>query len=184
VSAPSLAYQVGPDTRVELSYTVYDADGEEADRSPPDAPLVVVFGYGQLLAAVERAIEGLRSGEERELSLPPAEAFGQRDPKAIIEVDRGDFPEDVAAGDRYEVENEKGELLVLKVLDVLEDAVILDTNHPLAGQRVCVKLSVRDVRPASSAELSQAQARLATPEEPAPAGLIAADRLLRGRTQR
>jgi len=184
VSAPSLAYQVGPDTRVELAYTVYDADGEEAHRSPPDAPLVVVFGYGQLLPAVERAIEGLRPGEVRELSLAPNDAFGQRDPKAIIEVDRADFPEDVAAGDRFEVENDKGELLVLKVLDVAEDAVVLDTNHPLAGQHVRVELRVGDVRPASSAELTLAQARLATPDDPGSPGLIAAARLLRGRTQR
>lgn len=176
--------QIGPDTRVELAYAVYDADGEEVDRSPPDAPLTVIFGYGQLLPAVEHAIQGLRSGQSREVFLAPSQGFGERDPKAIIEVDRSDFPADVAAGDRYDVENEKGELLVLKVLDVADDAVVLDTNHPLAGQRVRVEISVRDVRPASSAELTQAQERLDAPEEPASASLISADRLLRGRTQR
>ena len=184
MSALDVDTQVGPDTRVELAYAVYDADGEEVDRSPADEPLTVVFGYGQLLPAVEHAIQGLRSGQSRELFLAPSQGFGERDPKGIIEVDRGDFPEDVAAGDRYEMENEKGELLVLKVLDVVDDAVVLDTNHPLAGQRVRVEVSVRDVRPATSAELISAQARLDAPEESGPASLISADRLLRGRTQR
>jgi FKBP-type peptidyl-prolyl cis-trans isomerase SlyD len=184
VSASEAGYQVGPDTRVELTYAVYDAEGEEVDRSPADAPLTVIFGYGQLLPAVEHAISGLRHGQSREVYLAPSQGYGERDPKAIIEVDRADFPPDVAPGDRYEVENEKGELLVLQVLDVLDDAVVLDTNHPLAGQRVRVELTVRDVRPATSAELSSAQARLEAPEEEGPGSLISADRLLRGRTQR
>lgn len=184
MSAPDEAFQVGPDTRVQLAYVVYDADGEEVDRSVPDAPLTVVFGYGQLLPAVEHAIQGLRSGQSREVFLAPSQGFGERDPKAIIEVDRADFPADVAAGDRFEMENETGELLVLQVLDVADDAVVLDTNHPLAGQRVRVELSVHDVRPATSAELTSAQARLDAPADPDSASLISADRLLRGRTQR
>jgi FKBP-type peptidyl-prolyl cis-trans isomerase SlyD len=184
VAKPSSSYQVGPDTWVSLAYNVYDAEGEEVDRSVADAPLCAVFGHGQLLPAVERAIEGLREGQARTVSLPPKEAFGERDPKAIIEVDRADFPADVAPGDHYDMENEEGELLVFKVLDVADDCVVLDTNHPLAGQRVRFELTVCGVRPATEEELESAQAELDAPEAAAAVSLISAERLLRGGTQR
>lgn len=152
------------------------------DRLSPDAPLAVIFGHGQLLPAVEQAIEGLGPGQKRTITLPPAQAFGERNPAALIEVDRSEFPPDVAPGDHFEVENEKGDLLVLKVLDVADDCVVLDTNHPLAGQRVRIDLTVHDVRPATSEELERARARLRSPMQVVEAPLISADRLLRGGT--
>jgi FKBP-type peptidyl-prolyl cis-trans isomerase SlyD len=178
-----LTCQVGPDTRVALSYRAYDADGDEVDHSPPDAPLVAVFGYGQLLPAVEHAIGGLQPGQTRSIELPPSQAFGERDPRAVIEVDRADFPADVAPGDRYEVENQAGQLLVFKVLEVGEDYVMLDTNHPLAGQRVRIEVTIREARPATSEELSTAQARLLAPSAGFEPSLIGVERLLRGRAQ-
>jgi FKBP-type peptidyl-prolyl cis-trans isomerase SlyD len=174
---------VGPDTWLTLSYRVFDADGDEVEDATPDAPLEVVFGHAQLLPAIEQAIEGLGPGQKRSLTLPPAQAFGERNPRALIEVDRGEFPPDVAPGDHFEVENEEGELLVLKVLDVGDEHVVLDTNHPLAGQRVRIDLTVHEVRPATEEELEEARTRLTEPAPVPEAPLIGVERLLRGGTQ-
>jgi FKBP-type peptidyl-prolyl cis-trans isomerase 2 len=147
------------------------------------APLECVFGYGALLPALEEKLAGLREGERRSVWLKPDEAFGPRDPEDVLEVDRADFPEDVAPGDAFEAEGEDGRRVLLQVLDVSEELVVLDGNHPLAGQRVCFEVEVLELRPASESELSAAEARLAAAEEPQEP-LIPAESLLRGVSRR
>jgi FKBP-type peptidyl-prolyl cis-trans isomerase SlyD len=183
-------FQVGPGMLAAIEYEVFDADGELAGRSDPGQPLLAVIGYGQLLPALERALDGLPAGGQRSVTLRPEQAYGRRDPAGTLEVDRDDFPDDVAAGDRFEVEAEGGERLVLRVLDVSKDAVVVDANHPLAGQRVRFELRVLNVRPATEQELERAAAQLEAAERPgtefgpAPGGpvdLVAPERLIRRR---
>jgi FKBP-type peptidyl-prolyl cis-trans isomerase SlyD len=176
-TAPRNAFQVGPGTVVHLRYAVYDADGEPVE--VPEEAVEVLFGFGQILPAVERAIQGLGAGERRSIAVSPADGFGKRDPGAVIEVDRADFPPEVAAGDFFEAENTAGKILVLRVLDVDGDVVVLDTNHPLAGQKVRFEVEIHSVRPATEQELEAAAARLDGPPA-APDQLISPRRLLEG----
>jgi len=186
----SSEYQVGPDTFVALDFTVFDGEGEavsEAER------LGFVFGRGQLFPALEQALDGLGTGDRGVVTLAPRDAYGERDPQAILEVDRAEFPPEVAPGDRFEAENDAGAVLVLKVLDVGPDTVHLDLNHPLAGQEVRVEFAVSEVRPATSEELAAADAALEAAQDQSAAGtpngtpvaapVIPLDRLLRGRTR-
>lgn len=120
------------------------------------------------------------------MSVPPEQAFGKRDPKAVLEVTREEFPEGVQPGDIFEADEEAAEgsgPVVLRVLEVTDDAVFLDRNHPLAGQSLRFELEVLEVRPATDSELAQAQAALAEPK-PAEAPLIPVARLLLGGSQR
>lgn len=162
-------------------FDVFDADGEPLQDG--STTMTAVFGYGSLLEAFEQRLEGLRAGDRRTIELPPERAYGRRNPKAIVEVDRSDFPPDVAPGDRFDAESEDGRPVVLQVLDVTEDAVILDTNHPLAGQRLRFEVEILEVRPATGEELAEAEARLAEeptfPEESPAAQLIPPESLLR-----
>lgn len=146
-------FQVGPQTFVTIRYQVFDAEGEVA--STPEI-LGFVFGMGGLLPEVERALDGRVSGNQFRVKLSEKQAYGARNPKRILEVDREDFPDDVAPGDRFEVENEQGGLLVLHVLDVQPDFVVVDTNHPLSGQAVEFAIEVLEVRPASEDEIDGA----------------------------
>jgi len=150
------SFQVGPDTLVGVRYSVFDAEGDLVETSTLEA----VFGYGELLPAAEQAIQGLRAGERRSLELDPEQAYGRRDQQAIIEVDREDFPPDVVAGERFEAESAGGGVVLLHVLEVLDDAVVLDTNHPLAGQKVRIELEITSVRPAKAEEIEAAVRRL------------------------
>ncbi|HEX7669045.1 MAG TPA: FKBP-type peptidyl-prolyl cis-trans isomerase [Polyangiaceae bacterium] len=169
---------------VALSYVLFDAEGERVEESEPSAPLELLIGYGDAAEALERGIQGLGVGESREVTLSPDEAFGERSPDSIIEVDRADLPEDIAPGDEFEADRENGEgAVLLKVIEVLGDMVVLDTNHPLAGQRVRLSLKIQAIRPASPEELERAAERLLREEEAADVGpLLPAERLLkRGR---
>lgn len=146
-------YQVGPETFITISYQVFDAEGEAASEREI---MGCVFGMGGLFPEVERALDGRSPGETISIQLEQPHAYGARKTQSIVEVDRADFPSDVAPGDRYEVENEHGGILVLHVLDVHEDVVVVDTNHPLAGQDVKISVEVLDVRPATTDEIEAA----------------------------
>ena len=147
-------FQVGPGTFYVFSYQAFDADDE-----PASEPEVVgaVFGTGQLLSEVEAQLEGRGSGDRIEVRFSGEKAFGARRASSIIEVDRADFPPDVALGDRFELENAAGDLLVAHVLEVADDFVVIDTNHPLADQQVTLRGELVEVRPASSEELRAAE---------------------------
>ncbi len=180
-----MSFQIGPGMSVRLAYRVFDAEGEAIDDA---SELLFVFGYGALLPAVEEQLDGARQGERRTFSLPPERAFGRRNPKAVVEVDREDFPEDVAPGDRFEAEADDGRPVLLQVLDVTPDAVVLDGNHPLAGQRLRFELEVLELRPATAEELSEAERLLEAGQDsqaqPAQEPLIPLGRLLRGPSRR
>jgi len=174
------SFQIGPGIVASLDYALFDAEGELVEASEPDAPLVLLVGYGEAAPALEHALEGLSRGESREITLSPEDAFGPRDPEAIIEVDRAELPPDVQPGDEFAAERDDGTgAAVLKVLEVTEDVVVVDTNHPLAGQRVKLRIAVRAVRPAAAEELARATERLTRGDGVSPAPLLPAERLLR-----
>jgi FKBP-type peptidyl-prolyl cis-trans isomerase SlyD len=175
------AFQIGPAMWVRLRYAAYDEDGESVEDLEPE--LEYVHGYGALLPRLERALDGQRTGARVSVELPPAEAFGPRREEAVLELARDEFPEDVAPGDRFDVEAADGNLLVLRVLDVTADGVVADTNHPLAGQTVGFQLEVLEVRPATDEEVRLAEAALEG-EEPAEGPLIPVASLLRGGSRR
>lgn len=185
-SSPSQrTHQVGPDTVVHFRYVLYDAEGELVEESDPEIELSFLFGYAQVAPAIERALDGSFAGDTREVKISAEEAYGARDPDAILEVDRAEFPPNIQVGDEFEADHESGELVSLTVLEVFDDSVVLDANHPLAGQDVRLRLMVESVRPAQAAELLLAAEELETRQagtaegDFAGGGLLPAARLLR-----
>jgi FKBP-type peptidyl-prolyl cis-trans isomerase SlyD len=161
-SAGTPSLRVAPDTVVQLAYEAFDEDGELVERRPRSSPLEIVVGYGQTLPGIEKRLHGAAAGQTLRIELPPEEAFGPRDPKALIDIEKSELPPDLERGDQFEAEHADGSVVVLTVLDVLESTVVLDTNHPLAGQRVRFQVEVLGVRPAEETELEDAVARLET----------------------
>jgi FKBP-type peptidyl-prolyl cis-trans isomerase SlyD len=160
-----------------LSYRVFDEDGEEVEGA--GGVLGFVFGYGTLLPALEAALEGLTVGAKRTVELAPEDGYGERKPELETEVARDDFPPDVSPGDRYELERDDGSEVVVRVLAVSDEGVVVDFNHPLAGQRVRFEIEVLEARVATPEELELAESALLAPgDEPADA-LIPAANLLR-----
>jgi len=159
---------------------VFDEEGERAEDVVQE--MSYVHGYGVLLPELEAALDGRPEGARSQVTLRPEQAFGRRRKEAIVELDRDEFPPDVAAGDRFEAESDASTLVVLRVLEVHPDSVVVDTNHPLSGQRVRFELSVVEVRPATPEELVQAEQAMSG--RPADAPLVPVERLLRGPSQR
>jgi FKBP-type peptidyl-prolyl cis-trans isomerase SlyD len=164
-----------------LGYQVFDE--EDALVETNENELSVLIGYGVLFPELEDQLEGLPEGQSRTVHLKPEHAFGERNPEAQVEVDRADFPEDVAPGDCYEAEDEAGRPVLLQVLDVTDEGVLVDSNHPLAGQTLRFEVTAREVRPATELELSAAEQRLVA-QQSEPEQLITPQSLLRGPSRR
>jgi FKBP-type peptidyl-prolyl cis-trans isomerase SlyD len=156
------AERIGPNARVVIDYTLRDRDGAELDSSSAEGgePIVYVHGYGMLVPGLEKALAGLAPGAKKEIVLSPEEAYGERDEELVLEVERTEMPrpEAVALGDELVAEGPDGEEALLRVVEVRPDAVVLDGNHPLAGQALRYSVVVREVRPATEAEIAEAAA--------------------------
>ena len=139
---------------VTLAYELKDCDGELVEGEGTSL-LYLHGGYGNIFPKVEAALEGQEVGHEVTLTLDPEDAFGDYEADLLRVEDRSRFPETLEVGMQFEGvpgENE-GEARIYTVTDIAADKVVVDANHPLAGERLWFKCSVRGVRAATAAEL-------------------------------
>lgn len=148
------------DAYVVLDYVLYDEDGDviEATDDEGGRPIGFVQGYGSLVPGLESGIVGMAAGDTKEIVVPPHEGYGEHDEALEHWVDKSDFPPDLALDDEFEAEDDDGNPLTLRVIEVGEDAVLVDANHPLAGEELRFEVMIRSVRPATPSELRDARA--------------------------
>ena len=140
---------------VTLDFTLTLGDGEVVDSTQGEMPLRFVVGQGELLAGLEDAMLGMVVSEERDIILRPEDAYGEWDEEALEEVPLSDLPEGVELeeGMPLEVTDTEGETYEATVYEVRDGSVILDYNHPLAGETLSFHVKVIDIRPATPSEL-------------------------------
>jgi FKBP-type peptidyl-prolyl cis-trans isomerase SlyD len=147
---------------VILDYVLSDEDGDVIQRSiePQVGPLSYVHGYSPILPGLHNGLDGLSVGDQKQVRVPPEEAYGLADEDAIFEIDRGELPDppNVKFGDEIVGEDEDGNEFTMHVVEVHDDHVVVDTNHPLAGYTLVWDVTVREVRDASQAEIDSARA--------------------------
>jgi len=144
---------VGPNTVVSLQMEMYDAQGVLLHSS--QEPITYLHGgYGELLEALERALEGARPGEEIRVQLEPEEAFGEYDPDLLRVEPAARYGDGLKAGMQVE-EEDGGESRIYTVTDVAAGKAVLDANHPLAGIALRFYLKIMTVRAANPEEIRQ-----------------------------
>lgn len=144
---------ISKDTAVTVRLKVADAQG----RIIEDGKEPVAYlhgGYGNLLPALESALEGQSAGFKVAMDLSPAQAFGERDESLLQTIPKTQFPPGVKVGGQLEGRGEDGRTQVFTVVKIKGPEVILDGNHPLAGKALKVSLEVMDVRAASAEEIA------------------------------
>ncbi|GGX80947.1 peptidyl-prolyl cis-trans isomerase [Litchfieldella qijiaojingensis] len=148
--------RIAPQQVVTLHYTLRDASGTVLDDSRArDTPLEYLHGHHNIVAGLERALEGQPEGATLSVTLKPAEAYGVRDEALVQRVARTAFPaDDLAPGMRFQTQGDDGPEIVT-VLEVGDTQVTVDTNHPLAGETLSYRLEVLSVRLATRAELAK-----------------------------
>jgi len=145
--------QVGQDTVVKLQYELFDADGNLIEKVEEGIEYLH-GGYGGIFALVEKALEGKQAGESCRVRLAPDDAFGEYDAELVHVEPRDKFPGDVEVGMSFQGEEQNGgERVVYTVTDIADDKVVVDGNHPLAGQTLDFSCVVAAVRAATGEEL-------------------------------
>ena len=142
---------------VELDYQL-TVRGEVIDQSAPNEPLTYVQGSGELIAGLERALEGKSAGDTLQVTVQPEDGYGERDEDAIEELSREDFDDDIEVGATYYAQAEDGSVIPFTVLAVDGDHVKVDFNPPLAGQVLNFDVKVLGVRDATAEELDHGHA--------------------------
>ncbi|HET7784656.1 MAG TPA: peptidylprolyl isomerase [Myxococcales bacterium] len=140
---------------VLLDYMVRVETGQVVESSSGKAPIEYLHGAGQILPALERALEGLREGEQAAFSIPAEDAYGERKDDNVVSLPRTLFPDDVKLeqGLCLYARASGGQSYPITVREVKEDTVVVDLNHPLAGERLFFEVNIRGVRPAGNQEI-------------------------------
>ncbi len=150
------ALAVVDDMVVGLRYTLFSDDGEVIESNMSDEPLWLIQGRGHIVPGLEDAIAGLHAGDKKEVTLPPESAFGLVDDEAYQVIAREEFPAevDVALGLGVDLYDEEEDVVIeATVIEIDGDDIVLDFNHPLAGETLRFALEIIDVRPATQEEL-------------------------------
>ncbi len=143
------------DMVVSIEYVLRLEDGEEVERTDGD-PLQFIQGMGQTFPKLEEALEGRTVGAKLEVKLLPEDAFGDYDEEDFDVLPISEFPDDVelAEGMFMELEDaDTGMYLEAVITELRDDEVVIDFNHPLAGETLYFTLEVVGVRPATEEEL-------------------------------
>lgn len=137
------------DSLVEIAYTLKDAFGEVLESTEAGPSFTYVHGQQQLLAGLEHALVGMSVGDEKDVTLPPDQAYGAVDPTAFMEVGKYRLPpEALVAGTTLTARRSSGETMFVSVEEVRDDdTVVINLNHPLAGKTLCFHLRVLSIVP-------------------------------------
>ena len=113
-------------------------------------------GYGGIFPKVEEALEGKDLGHEVAITLEPDDAFGEYDADLLRVEPRARFPKEIEIGMRFEgvPGDREDEALIYTITDITADTVVVDGNHPLAGERLWFKGKVSGLRAATEEELT------------------------------
>lgn len=139
---------------VHIHYTLKNDDGELIDKSATDSPLGYLHGHGNLIPGLEGALTGLSPGDTRSVQVAPSDGYGERSEALVQDVPIGAFQgvESIEPGMRFQAETDSGPHPVV-VVEVADDVVTVDGNHPLAGETLHFDVEVERVREATAEEI-------------------------------
>ena len=146
--------KVAENAVVVIDYTLKDNAGEVIDSSEGAGPLAYLHGAGNIVEGLEEALAGKEAGAEVQASIEPAKAYGERHEDMKQEVPKELFGgvENIEAGMQFQSETDQGPVLVT-VVEVTDEMVTVDGNHPLAGVHLNFDVTIREVREATAEEL-------------------------------
>jgi FKBP-type peptidyl-prolyl cis-trans isomerase SlyD len=138
---------------VSIQYEVRDGD-TVVDSNLGGAPLVFMFGKGQIIPGLENGIANMTVGERGDVLVQPKDAYGEFDESATQEVPKDQFSGiDLAVGMTLYGQGEDGGTVQVTVKEIADEHVIIDFNHPLAGKALMFTVTINNIRDASAEEV-------------------------------
>ncbi len=146
--------EIASDRVVLIHYTLKDDSGAVVDSSAGGDPLAYIQGHGNLVAGLEKALEGKSNGNKVVVSVPPEEGYGKHDAALIQRIPKRSLQGagQIKKGMQFQARTDDG-IRVFTVTAIVGDMVTLDGNHPLADKTLNFDVEVVEVRDATSEEL-------------------------------
>ena len=145
--------KIAQDTVVTLRYKVANAQGQLVEQS--QQPMVYLHGgYDNTFPKIEAALDGQEAGFSTTVLLQPEDAFGERDEALTTTIPRTQFPAGVKVGGTLRGTGDDGQERAFRVVKIKGPVVLLDANHPFAGQSLKFSLTVVSVRAATAEEIA------------------------------
>ncbi|GMM94058.1 peptidylprolyl isomerase [Qipengyuania sp. MTN3-11] len=136
---------------VTIDYAIKRSDGQEVGSTQQSGPQQITLGSGQIFPQIEQALTDMKVGDEQSVDIPCDKAFGPRREELVIDIPRANLPPEPAPqpGMQLNAQGQDGQPITLFVVEVGEEAVKADGNHPLAGEDVTFDLTLRDIKQAA-----------------------------------
>ena len=132
---------------VIIDYTLSLKSGDVIETTRGEEPLTYIQGSGELIEGLEQAVAGMEKGGKKDIVLPVDRAFGRHDPDALLEIPKKELPpESLIPETVILADGPKGQTINGKVVEVKEETVLIDFNHPLAGQELYCAVHIVDVQ--------------------------------------
>jgi FKBP-type peptidyl-prolyl cis-trans isomerase 2 len=134
-------------SKVKAHYTGRLTNNEEFDSSLKEggAPIEFVIGQGQLIPGFENGILGLAPGDKKTIEVSAVEAYGEYRDELLVTVPKSNAPQGVQVGQSLQANMQNGEMVTFMVREINDDNVIVDANHPLAGQVLLFDIEILEV---------------------------------------
>lgn len=133
--------------RVRVHYTGTLADGSEFDSSRGRDPLEFTLGGNQIIPGFDQAVTGMAIGESKKVTIDSNEAYGPRRDELVAQVERSQIPDEIALeiGNRVQASGPNDQVIDLTIVEVGEETVTLDANHPLAGKELIFEIELVEI---------------------------------------
>lgn len=154
-----MSLMIGDKMVVSMHYTLTDDNGNVLDSSEGSDPLSYLHGAGNIIPGLEKALVGKVADDALQVTVVPAEGYGEKIPELMQTVDRAAFQgvENLEPGMAFEAQGENGEVQRVVIASIDGDEVTVDGNHPLAGVTLNFDVKIVSVRDASEEEISHGQ---------------------------
>ncbi|MBN8291257.1 peptidylprolyl isomerase [Rhodobacter sp. NTK016B] len=132
---------------VHFHYTGTLSDGTVFDSSEGRDPLSFTLGSGQIIPGLDAAIDGMSVGEQKTVTIPCTEAYGEHDARARQAVPRDQIPDTIPVdpGTQLQMKSPEGQVIPVVVIEANDEHVVLDANHPLAGKDLTFAVEIVSV---------------------------------------
>jgi FKBP-type peptidyl-prolyl cis-trans isomerase SlyD len=146
---------VKKDAVVEMHYTLKNDAGEVVDSSKGQDPMPFIQGRGNIIPGLEKALEGMKIGDTCDVSVEPKDGYGVHHAEGIQEIPKEALQgiENLEIGMELQSQDEQGNPFIVRVEEIKDDVIIINANHPLAGQTLHFNVSIESVREATADEL-------------------------------
>jgi peptidylprolyl isomerase len=124
-----------------------DCGSDDCGCCDESGPMELVIGEDDFFTQIEEALVGMAPGEKKTVKIPAEDAFGDYDEDKVFTVPRGEIPDDIypEVGQELELTGEDDEILEVTVIEVDEENITLDANHPLAGEDLSYEVELVEI---------------------------------------